>query len=97
MSADYDVWKYIFKEDQTTLIEVLHVTESGVPAMTLNPFSESKLWIEDYWSSYTTGNVNIDAIKNTFQTPGPLPVLGAGAAFGFSRKLRSRIKAARAL
>jgi hypothetical protein len=41
--------------------------------------------------------VNIDAIKNTFQTPGPLPVLGAGAAFGFSRKLRSRIKAARAV
>jgi len=26
--------------------------------------------------------------------PGPLPILGAGAAFGFSRKLRSRIKAA---
>lgn len=26
------------------------------------------------------------------QTPGPLPVLGAGAAFGFSRKLRKRIK-----
>ena len=25
--------------------------------------------------------------------PGPLPILGAGAAFGFSRKLRSRIKA----
>lgn len=27
------------------------------------------------------------------QTPGPLPILGAGAAFGFSRKLRRRIKA----
>jgi hypothetical protein len=27
-------------------------------------------------------------------TPGPLPLLGAGAAFGFSRKLRHRIKAA---
>jgi hypothetical protein len=26
--------------------------------------------------------------------PGPLPVLGAGAAFGFSRRIRSRIKAA---
>lgn len=26
------------------------------------------------------------------QTPGPLPILGAGAAFGFSRKLRKRIK-----
>ena len=26
--------------------------------------------------------------------PGPLPILGAGAAFGFSRRIRSRIKAA---
>ena len=26
------------------------------------------------------------------QAPGPLPILGAGAAFGFSRKLRRRIK-----
>lgn len=30
-----------------------------------------------------------------YQTPGPLPVLGAGVAFGFSRKLRQRIKASR--
>jgi len=28
----------------------------------------------------------------TAETPGPLPLLGAGAAFGFSRRLRSRIK-----
>ncbi|MCP9930307.1 hypothetical protein KBY82_05870 [Cyanobium sp. AMD-g] len=28
------------------------------------------------------------------QVPGPLPILGAAAAFGFSRKLRSRIKQA---
>jgi hypothetical protein len=40
----------------------------------------------------TTGAVTqyVDRIN---QTPGPLPILGAGAAFGFSRKLRSRIKA----
>ena len=28
------------------------------------------------------------------QTPGPLPILGAGAAFGFTRKLRKRIQSA---
>jgi len=28
------------------------------------------------------------------ETPGPLPILGAGAAFGFSRRLRHRIKVA---
>ncbi len=27
-----------------------------------------------------------------FQTPGPLPIMGAGVAFGFSRRLRNRIK-----
>lgn len=30
--------------------------------------------------------------QNTTRVPGPLPVLAAGAAFGFSRKLRQRIK-----
>jgi hypothetical protein len=50
---------------------------------------------------YVTDSYNVDAgsqldnFTNTFQTPGPLPILGAGAAFGFSRKLRGRIKAAR--
>lgn len=32
--------------------------------------------------------------QTTTQTPGPLPLLGAGAAFGFSRKLRNRVKLA---
>ncbi len=31
-------------------------------------------------------------VKLTVQTPGPLPLLGVGAAFGFSRNLRKRIK-----
>ncbi|MFZ9752629.1 MAG: hypothetical protein ACO3B3_03610 [Cyanobium sp.] len=42
------------------------------------------------------GNGAIDAVENSFQqkqtVPGPLPLLGAGAAFGFSRKLRRRLK-----
>jgi hypothetical protein len=42
------------------------------------------------------GNSASPNYSNHFrQTPGPLPILGAGAAFGFSRKLRSRIKGAR--
>jgi hypothetical protein len=37
-----------------------------------------------------------NAIRQTSVTvPGPLPLLGAGAAFGFSRKLRTRVKAAK--
>jgi hypothetical protein len=45
------------------------------------------------------GNGSLDAMQNSFQqtdkVPGPLPLLGAGAAFGFSRRIRSRIKGAR--
>jgi hypothetical protein len=53
----------------------------------------SEIWVKDSWT--VTGAAEVDNITNTFQTPGPLPILGAGAAFGFSRKLRGRIKAAR--
>jgi hypothetical protein len=39
----------------------------------------------------------IENMENSYQqgekVPGPLPILGAGMAFGFSRKLRRRIKA----
>jgi hypothetical protein len=38
-------------------------------------------------------SATLSSWTNTIQqTPGPLPILGAGAAFGFSRKLRRRIK-----
>ena len=37
-------------------------------------------------NSFTQGDTSDERV------PGPLPLLGAGAAFGFSRKLRSRIK-----
>ena len=51
----------------------------------------------------TVGSIN--SIQNSFNqkpdqippptVPGPLPLLGAGAAFGFSRRLRTRVLAAR--
>ena len=58
--------------------------------------------VNDY--NVTAGSTN--AILNSFsqkesfippetEVPGPLPLLGAGAAFGFSRRLRSRVLAAR--
>ena len=39
-----------------------------------------------------TSTINNKDATNT--VPGPLPLLGAGAAFGFSRRIRSRIKLA---
>ena len=41
----------------------------------------------------TDGGVSIAQLPST-HVPGPLPVLGAVAAFGFSRKLRKRVKLA---
>lgn len=52
--------------------------------------------------SVTQGSIN--TLQNSFtqrprgdidRVPGPLPLLGAGAAFGFSRRLRTRVLAAR--
>lgn len=44
----------------------------------------------------TPVNGAVDAYQNSFrQVPGPLPLVGAGAAFGFTRKLRRRVKAFR--
>jgi len=51
--------------------------------VTLNPFTQD-----------SGGTIIINAKDPNFPTtavPGPLPVLGAGAAFGYSRRLRRRI------
>jgi hypothetical protein len=62
-----------------------------------NPtFDPTKVTLVKVTNTYTPNNGAIDNVENTFRNvPGPLPILGAGAAFGFSRKLRGRIKAAR--
>ena len=41
-----------------------------------------------------SGGVWVQANPYTPPAPGPLPLFGAAAAFGFSRKLRQRIKLA---
>ncbi len=51
--------------------------------------SGKQIWVQDTWFS----GQGVDNFSNDFaQVPGPLPLLGVGAAFGFSRKLRKRIK-----
>lgn len=53
----------------------------------------STIYVKDTITANAGGSV--DNVINDFRdVPGPLPILGAGAAFGFSRKLRGRIKAA---
>jgi hypothetical protein len=42
--------------------------------------------------TYNSGSEQIILRKDPPQVPGPLPLLGAAAAFGYSRKLRNRIQ-----
>jgi hypothetical protein len=84
-----------------TLLGSITFTQTGAgssktPELDLWPTYELKnLYIVDSYT-VTGANAAIDKITNTYNSvPGPLPILGAGAAFGFSRKLRNRIKAAR--
>ena len=55
-------------------------------------------------NDYMVTEGSINSLQNSFtqtegkqppEVPGPLPLLGAGAAFGFSRRLRTRVLAAR--
>jgi len=76
------------------------ISTNGVPAgpSIFNPNTTSIAVTDSWVSASNTGRIS--SISNVFtqqQTtvPGPLPLLGAGAAFGFSRRIRSRIKGAR--
>ena len=79
----------------TTLIGTATSTDGGsVVFQNLTPQTFSTVYVEDIYAF--NGGTQVNSLSNNFRaTPGPLPVLGAGAAFGFSRKLRGRIKAAR--
>lgn len=50
--------------------------------------------VRDVWS--TCPNCGIEGFNNTYiqshTVPGPLPLLGVGAAFSYSRRLRNRLK-----
>lgn len=73
------------------------VQGSSTGPLNLTPYTQ--VWVRDTFSAPTAGAVN--ALQNNFMqekinpVPGPLPLLGAGAAFGISRRIRRRIKGAR--
>ena len=91
------VTKEIFSDANLTnkIIPSLVSIDGSVDGPDAIPNTYNKIWVKD---SYTTGpNGQLVSINNEFkqEVPGPLAILGAGTAFGFSRKLRSRIKAGR--
>lgn len=57
----------------------------------INPIDGSVIRTDVFGNTRTSNDLrNIGAVQNN--VPGPLPVLGAGAAFGWTRRLRRRIR-----
>jgi hypothetical protein len=77
-----------------SLIDTLMVSPTmGMDYIDITALQLDKLYIVD--KAYPRDN-DIDAYQNIYrQVPGPLPILGSGAGFLFSRKLRRRIRASR--
>lgn len=94
--GNFTVKKEVFSDETlTTKIAELNLTGSGFVPVVPIP-ATSQIWIKDTFDNPVIGQSSIDNVQNTLRScPGPLPLLGAGAAFGFSRKLRGRIKASR--
>jgi len=75
-------------------------TMTGIPAFTTNTsMAQTRTFTTKPASiavsqQFTAANRALNSFTTTYtqNVPGPLPLLGAAAAFGFSRRLRSRIK-----
>ena len=72
--------------------DVFALFDSGLKSISVkNEYSVTAGSINSFQNSYT----QFENEPPTQRVPGPLPLLGAGAAFGFSRRLRTRVLAAR--
>ena len=99
-AGDYTVDKRFYTDDTFTTEITAWALSNPTPA---NPDTKNigsqEIFVRDSWSIPSGSTAIIDDIQNNYtqvdHVPGPLPLLGAGAAFGFSRRIRSRIKGAR--
>ena len=95
--AGVTISKSIFYSDPinplTSVADVVLNWSGTAQSAGVAPLSNT-IWVLDTYNIPTT-LPSLDNVINSYETPGPLPLLGAGAAFGFSRKLRGRIKATR--
>ena len=95
-NGDYTVTKKFYTDDTFTT-EVLagawSLANPSTPDM--KTIGGQEIFVRDSWNIPGGSAANIDIIQNDYtqtKVPGPLPLLGAGAAFGFSRRIRRRIK-----
>lgn len=97
-SGDYTLTKNFYTDSTytTPLINTPLFNPPGPAGITLANLQLQTLFVRDTWTVAANANGVVDNIQNTFgQTngvPGPLPLLGLGAGFGLSRRLRRRIK-----
>ena len=70
---------------------------SNEGSISSGPLGGTSINVTDTYSVTETGQLItfVNEYTQTNDVPGPLPLFGAGAAFGFSRRLRSRIKGSR--
>jgi hypothetical protein len=69
------------------VIDTLQLTTNVTDTDYVPPIFTNILYVKDTWTTQS-GNM-VDNVANEFsQVPAPLPLLGAGAAFGSIRKLR---------
>jgi hypothetical protein len=82
-SNNPDVNKQIFS-DSTFTTKICDITIGPFASQTCD-ISGKQIWVKDTWQA----GAGVDSIANDYQqVPAPLPLLGAGAAFGSIRKLR---------
>jgi hypothetical protein len=92
--GDFEVTKSIYSDAAfSNLLLTLTNDEVPSPSGTLvangSILGQTTIYVRDTWSIPAGSNVIIDGIQNSYtQVPAPLPLLGAGAAFGSIRKLR---------
>lgn len=98
MGSGESVTKEIYSDAGfTNLLTSFTSTNGSNVSGQVIPGNWTTIYVKDIYDSQASGVIN--SYANKFQqtaVPGPLPILGAGAAFGFSRKLRHRIKKASA-
>ena len=99
-NGQYTITKTFWNSDYTVQVISDTLTNPVSPdGITLASLGLQTLYVQDEWNVQPGANGSINSLQNTFgqtdHVPGPLPLVGIGAAFGLSRRIRSRIKGAR--
>jgi hypothetical protein len=99
---EYLITKTFWNSDFTTQVIADVLKNPSTPdGISVANLGLTTLYVWDAWNVKPSANGSINSLQNSFgQTdippvPGPLPLVGIGAAFGLSRRIRSRIKGAR--